>query len=182
MPLKRIFFFATPSDIIPVLRRLDSEAPLKYVETGNLTRPDRAIHLDSSTLPEPGIATHESGIASRSYLVLPRDAEVRIRKFVGRAGEDRWSLHHNENPDSVVLTPAGLWGDVLLEGKVDTLHEAPAAQQLMKWFLAALKREGFTRVRDGAWLGREARGLLDAGKRLTQAAQSPPEYDLQRPS
>ena len=57
---------------------------------------------------------------------------------------------------------------------MDTLHETPVAQQLMKWFLAALKAEGFTKV-DMYWMGKEALEMWKAGKRLSQAEQSPPE-------
>jgi hypothetical protein len=34
--MKRIFFFATPADIAPVLQKLEANAPLKFVEMGTL--------------------------------------------------------------------------------------------------------------------------------------------------
>ena len=62
-----------------------------------------------------------------------------------------------------------------------TLHENSVAQQLMKWFLSALKQKEFTKVREW-WLGPEALEMLRAGRRLTTTAeQSPPEYDLELP-
>lgn len=80
-----------------------------------------------------------------------------------------------------MLGMAGKWKDMLLPGSMGTMHETAPAQQLMKWFLAALKAEGFTKV-DIYWVGKEALEMLKAGKRLsTTAEQSPPEFDLKLP-
>ena len=177
--MKRILFFATPTDIVPVLKRFEANAPLKFVEMGNLPTPNRAIYLESSDIPNPGISTHERGGGSQSYMVSHRDTKNHMHAFVGRKGEKRWSLDNSDNNETVILTMAGLWKTgTLLPGTMDTLHETPVAQQLMKWFLSALKQEGFTKVRDW-WLGKEALEMLKAGKRLTTTAeQSPPEFDL----
>ncbi len=177
--MKRTFFFATPADIVPVLERFEANSSLKYVVLGNLTTPNRAIFFSSSEIPEPGISTHETGFLSTGYLVSFRDTKNRMTAFVGSMGERRWELDNGSNEETVRLTMAGRWGDdVLLPGVMDTLHDTPAAQQLMKWFLAALKREGFLKVRSW-WVGPEAMEMLRAGKRLTTTAvQSPPEFDL----
>lgn len=180
--MKRIFFFVTPADIIPVLNRFEKNAPLKFVEMGNLTTPNRAIYLESTQIPSPGVATHETGSISQGYMVSCRDTKNNMHTFVGRMGENCWSLENGENEDTVILTMAGVWKTgTLLPGNMSTLHQTPVAQQLMKWFLSSLKQEGFAKVREW-WLGREAMEMLKAGKRLTTTAeQSPPEYDLKLP-
>jgi hypothetical protein len=175
--MKRIFFFATPADIIPILKRLESNAPLKFVSTENMATPDREIYLDSTEIPNPGVSTHESGHASTNYLVSHQNTKNNVHAFVGTKGEKRWVLDNSDNEESVNLTMAGIWKDMLLPGTMDTLHETPVAQQLMKLFVAALKAEGFTKV-DMYWIGKEALEMLKAGKRLTQAEQSPPEFDV----
>lgn len=181
--MKRIFFFATPVDIVSVLNRFEANAPLKFVEMGNLTTSNRAIYLNSSEIPNPGIATYETGSLSQGYMVSHRDTKNNMHSFVGRKGEKRWSLDNSDNEETVILTMAGLGRTgTLLPGNMATLHETPVAQQLMKWFQSALKQEGFTKVRDW-WLGREALAMLKAGKRLTTTAeQSPPEFDLTLPN
>lgn len=180
--MKRIFFFATPADIVPVLNRFEANAPLKFVEMGNLTTPNRAIYLEASEIPNPGISTHETGSMSQGYMVSHRDTKNHMHAFVGRKGEKRWSLDNSDNEETVLLSMAGLWKTgTLLPGNMATLHEKPVAQQLMKWFLSALKQEDFTKVREW-WLGPEAMEMLKAGRRLTTTAeQSPPEYDLKMP-
>lgn len=77
---------------------------------------------------------------------------------------------------------AGLWRTgTLLPGIMDTMHDTPVAQQLMRWFLSALKQDGFVKI-DLWWLGKEALEMLQAGKRLTETAeQSPPEFDHRLP-
>jgi hypothetical protein len=179
--MKRTFFFATPNDIIPVLRRFEADGPLKFVEMGNLTTPNRAIYLESSEIPNPGISTHETGNASTAYMVSYRDTKNHMHKFVGQRGEHRWTLSNGDNEETVILTLGGLWkDDILLEGLMGTLHQTSVAQQLMKRFLGVLKQEGFIKV-ESWWLGKEALEFLRAGKRLTQAAQSPSEFDLKLP-
>lgn len=180
--MKRIFFFATPNDIASVLDRFEANAPLKYVVLGNLTTPNRTIYLCASDIPSRGIATHETGNASIAYMVSLRDTKNNMRKFVGRSGEQRWTLDNGDNEETTILTMAGLWEDgTLLPGSMDTLHQTPVAQQLMKWFLAALKKEGFIKI-ESWWVGREAMDMLRSGKRLTTTAvQSPPAFDLKLP-
>jgi hypothetical protein len=180
--MKRIFFFATPEDIVPVLRRFEANDPLKFVVLGNLTTPNRAIYLQASDIPNPGVATHETGSASTAYMVSLRDTKNHMHKFVGNSGEYRWTLDNGDNEETVVLTMAGLWEDgTLLPGLMDTLHQTPVAQQLMKWFLAALKQEGFVKI-ESWWVGPVAMEMLRSGKRLTTTAvQSPPQFDLKLP-
>lgn len=179
--MKRIFFFATPADIVPVLRRYESNAPLKFVEMGTLTYPDRLIYLEASQVPNQGVATHETGSRSQGYMVSHQDTKNHMSTSITNKGVKRWNLFNSDNEETVILSTGGKWKDMLLPGIMDTLHDTPVAQQLMKWFLAALKAEGFTKV-DMYWMGKEALEMLKAGKRLsTTAEQSPPEFDLKLP-
>ena len=179
--MKRIFFFATPDDILPVLKRFEANVPLKFVETGGRTTPNRAIYLEASEIPNPGISTHETGSQSAGLMVSYRDTKNHMRVSDNKK---YWNLYNGDNEETVVLTMAGRWkNDMLLPGIMDTLHTSnPVAQQLMKWFLSALEKEGFTKV-DMWWLGKEALQMLKEGKRLSKTAeQSPPEYDLKIPA
>jgi hypothetical protein len=177
--MKRIHFFATPADIVPVLQRFAANAPIFFTEASAFPSPNRAAYGNIADIPNPGISTHETGRLSKPYLVSMKDTPLRVRTYVTNDGEKYWSLDNGFNEDTIVLRMAGLWpGDILLPGIVDTMHDTPVAQQLMKWFQSALKKEGFTKV-DLFWLGKEALQMLRDGKRLPKnAVQSPPEYDL----
>ena len=180
--MKQILFFATATDIIPVLQLFESNAPVKFVEMGTLKSPNRAIYLESSQIPNPGIATHETGSLSQGYMVSLQDVKNHVDVSTTRKGEARWNLFSADNEEAVCLNLAGLWKTgTLLPGGIVTMHDTPVAQQLMKWFLVALKQEGFTKI-ESWWLGKEAMAMLKAGKRLTTTAeQSPPEFDLKLP-
>lgn len=177
--MRRIFFFATPEDVVPVLTRFEAGEPLKYVALGDFTTPNRSIYLQASDIPDPGIATHETGSASMGYMVSLRDTTNHMQRFIGKKGEHRWSLNNGDNEETVMLTMAGLWEDgTLLPGLMDTLHQTPVAQRLMRKFIAALKQESFVRL-DIWWVGKSAMSMLQAGRRLaTSAVQSPPQFDL----
>lgn len=111
-------------------------------------------------------------------MVSLRDTLNHMRTSITRNGEKRWNLFSCDTEEAVSLVPAGLWKDMLLPGCMDTMHNNPISQRLMKWFLAALKAEGFVKV-DMWWLGKDALQMLNSGRRLSKTAeQSPPEFDL----
>jgi hypothetical protein len=176
--MQRIFFYATPDDIAPALSSYEANAPLKFVQMGNLTTPNRAIYLSSTEIPRLGVSSNETGGASEAYMVSHRDTKNHLHAFVGRSGEKRWVLDNSDNEETTIITPAGLWNGIIVQGVMDTLHtKNPAAQQLMKWLVSAFKINDFAKI-DSAWVGPHAMTMLMAGKRLSQAEQSPPEYDL----
>ena len=179
--MKRIFFFAVPNDIAPVLRRFQSNAPLKYVQTCLLTKPNREIYLDPSEIPNAGISTSGTGSGSKTYMVSLRDVKNQMHTSINVSGQRQWMLNIGDNEDTVLLTLAGFWTTgTLLPGVMDTMHDTRIAQQLMRWFLASLKQEGFVKL-DIWWLGSEAMAFLKSGGRLTSAEQAPPECDLRPP-
>ena len=83
------------------------------------------------------------------------------------------------NPDTISFTPGGIWlEDILLYGRFATASETKESIELMKIF-RNLVRKNFRKLK-AYYLGAEAEEMLDNGKRLTIAAQSPPEYNLVR--
>jgi hypothetical protein len=181
--LKRIFFFATPSDILPVLKRFEANAPMEYIKMGNDLTPDRRYYLSGDTIPNAGISSDGRGGSGDRYMVTLREdsKDIYVEIDTWDSGEKFWQLRQCDNENTVELALAGLWKDMLLPGIMDTMHDTPKAQQLMKWFNAALKKEGFVKI-DMHWLGPEALAMFKAGVRLPKnAEQSPPAYDLKLP-
>jgi hypothetical protein len=176
---RKVLFFATPSDISPALVEFESRLPLKFVLMGEWADVNRPIYLTSEEIPEPGIATHESAIRSRAYMVSRREIKnhLRVSNHGGRKG---WNLFSADNEGAVVLTLGGLWTTgTLLPGMMDSMHDNAMTKELLSAFSAALKKQGFKKVDRLWWLGAEAMEMLRAGKRLTKTAeQSPPAFDL----
>ena len=107
--VKYVHFFATTSDILPILRRLETDLPLKYVPTGKRGEINRPIYLTYSEIPQPGIATGESGSSSITYMVSFQDKKNVMYEFLDNGGRRQWLLSNGDNPDSVLLTMAGMW-------------------------------------------------------------------------
>jgi len=174
-----IRFFALKEDLLPVLEFVDSKGPFKYIRTGayalgELT--DDIIYYKGTDLPDLGKASADSGVCCDQFLVCERKAMIYLRFFETIEGE-RVFIDGRVNPDTVTLRPGGLWNDeMVIEGTVGTGHNSEKCRALMKLFLSGL-RKTFTCVR-GAYVGPKAMELLKAGKRLTQAAQCPREFDL----
>lgn len=181
--MKRIFFFAKSEDIKPVLSSFEANAPLKFIPAGKRSTANRPIYLESSELLDLGIATAETGSASTTYIVSLHDTKNVLYTFDDDEGQRQWLLSNGDNEETVLFTPAGLWKTgTLLPGNMSTLHNTIVAQQLMRWFLQALKQEHFIKI-ESWWLGSEAFDMLKTGKRLTTTAeQSPPQFDLKWPT
>lgn len=179
LPMKNIYFFATPNDIRQMLHRVESNAPLKFVESGTKFSSNRNGYLEANEIPYLGVASHETGSQSSGYMVTLRDTENNVRTTTMKNGALRWDLHNSDTQGSVILTPAGLWKDMLLAGNVCTIHDDPAAQILMKQFHSAFRSTSAAKA-GRFWVGREALEFLDSGRRLsTTAEQSPPEFNIQ---
>src|SRR5262249_22495893 len=154
---------------------------LKYVFTGNFLKDElkdgvRVFDVGAD-LPNLGKATADQWTGCDSYLVCEPETSINLRTFQGYDGRERVCVDQLVNPDSVTLTHGGIWNeDVLLNGCIGTASDSEISQRLMKRFHAAVKR-GFSKVR-AFYVGPGALALLEKGKRLTGAVQSPRKFDL----
>jgi hypothetical protein len=175
--MKQLQFYAAEGDLLPVLQAVESHGALKYIRFGNSTSRHVQAFSAGSELPNLGKATSESAISSESFLVCQCELDVVVDQFVNDHGVARCCIDQLANPDTVTLTPGGVWSqDVVLYGRVATASESKTSQELMRRFAGAIKKQ-FTKIK-AFYVGPKARELLEAGKRLTIAAQSPREFDL----
>jgi hypothetical protein len=175
--MKQVHFFALRDDFIPVIEAIEASVQLKYARTGNFQKPEVEEYLDALNIPNLGVADSGSAITGAHYLVCKRDTPVRTRSFALKDGSARFGVDQLRNPDSVILTPAGRWkDDIILGGRVATVSDSMPAQELMKLFNGAMRKQ-FTKVR-AFYVGPHALTWLHSGKRLTISDQSPHEFDL----
>jgi hypothetical protein len=178
--MSQIRFFALKDDLIPVLDVVERKGPLKYTLTGNFLvaemKGEITVFETGTDIPDLGTASGDQQAACDSFLVCEGNVEIRLRRIRGNDG-DRVCVDQLVNADTVTFTPGGIWnGDVVLSGRVATVSDTVVAQTLMRRFKSAIKKT-FTKV--GAYyIGPNALTLLKSGRRLTDAVQSPPEYDL----
>ena len=175
--MPQLQFFATKNDLLPVLESVEQKMALKYALTEH--RPvDRAeIFLSVRDLPNLGVATHESASSCNQFLVVAKEKDIYPRALPAFQGKPRFAFDQLENPETVVLNPGGWWkGDILLYGMVGTASDHPSSLNLMKLYASAIRKQ-YTKIK-GYYVGAEAQDALKAGKRLTIAAQSPPQFNL----
>jgi hypothetical protein len=170
-------FFALAEDLLPVLAQVESDRSLKYVRMGNFLQPEPEAFLGGSLIPNLCKATSESSVGCESFLVCERHVAVRAERLRPRTGPERFLVDQLLNPDTVELSPGGLWtGDILLRGRVATASQAASSRSLLRRFDGVLRKH-FQAVQ-GCLVGPRAMTMLKAKKRLALAEQSPREFDL----
>ncbi len=172
------YFFATAADLVPVFSRVEARWSLVYTPAGlwesrGVRAWSRGEELPSLRQPAPGRSTVQCPV----YLVTPAEVAVQVREVTQVAGGKRYAVDQLVNPDSVTMCHGGSPAPgVLLAGRVGTCGGTATSEKLFQAFANALGK-AFIKVK-AFWVGPEARELLAAGCRLTQSADSPPEYDL----
>jgi hypothetical protein len=167
-------FFATGGDLHDLLGVIEGEMPLQFVQAGRFDAAQQPLFFKSSDIPDLGVASSESSVSCRRFLVSERGTIIKAREL---SSTPHFAFDQLVNPKTVTFNPGGLWNNhILLMGIVGTASDDPDALRLMKTFRAAFKK-AFTTIRR-IHVGTEAKGLLIQGKRLTAAEQSPIEFDL----
>jgi len=175
--MKNIHFYALKGDLLSVLEAVERAEPLQYVLYDNSTKPDFPTYSRGSDIPNLGKSNLETGSTITAYVVGVTTIPMKVDRIRGTDGRPRYCMDQSLNPDTVVFTPAGLWGDdIVLNGKVSTVSDSPIAQKLMRRFNTAFNNS-FTRVK-AFRVGPEAFALLKAGKRLTLSVHSARTFDL----
>ncbi len=175
--MKQVRFFAVDDDIFQILDEVERHHDLQYVRTGLFSTPTVEVCETGSDLSGIGVATNESAINCDSFLVAECTTSICARPIVLTNGTNNFCIDQLDNSDTVILTPAGRWGEeVVLYGTVGTVSNTESSIRLMKTFDRAFRKQ-FRKIK-AFWVGPKALALLHAGKRLTIAAQSPKEFDL----
>jgi len=176
--MKQIHFFALKDDLLPVLEAVEREIPIKYILMGNFPKREFEAFSSGGQIPHLGQSPTESASSGRLFLVTRQAVPIEARSIETPSGI-RYSLDQLVNPDTVTLSPGGRWGeDVVLNGRVATASDTPLTRELMKIFNKVFRKQ-FSKIK-AFYVGPGAVTLLDIGKRLTAAEQSPREFDLTR--
>jgi hypothetical protein len=175
--MSHILFFALKDDLLPVLEAVEHNGPLKYIRTGIYLKPTFDVVHRGADLPSLGKATSESAATCQSFLVCEPGETVSMRPVALDSGGTNYHIDQLVNPDTVIFTPGGLWNEeIVLYGRFATVSLSEPAKRLMTRFSDQVKKH-FVRVK-AYHVGPKALGLLEAGKRLTIAQQSPRDVDL----
>lgn len=158
---------------------VEKQRSLKYILTGLLDSRELIAFRSALDIPNLGTATHESAICGEHYLVADSDEDIVSHKRPQNAGGIRYEVNQLGNPKTIVFLPGGVFeGKALLYGQIGTISDDPISIEILRLFAAAV-RKSFRKVKRD-YVGPNAEVLWNSGIRLTQAVQSPPEFDLTR--
>jgi hypothetical protein len=175
--MKRIPFFALKSDLLLVLRDIESKRSVKYVSANTFATGNAEQWPTGHLIPDLGRAAGEQAAACKMFLITYPELPVQLRRVKRDDGRTSFIADQLSNPDTITVVPAGKWKDnIIIAGAFGTASESAISQALMRTANAAVKRH-FTKVR-AFWVGPEALIYLRSGKRLTIAEQSPSVLDL----
>jgi hypothetical protein len=171
----QIQFFATKDDLLPLLEGVEKEAEINYVQAGWSDTAAANCYSTGAVLPNLGTASAESAVNCTTYLICPQGELIRARPISGQS----YAFDQLLNPNTVAFTPGGLWDrDILLYGRFSSVSDGAFSSELLK-LLGSLVRKRFKKIK-AFFVGNEAERMLDAGKRLAIAVQSPKTLDLSR--
>jgi hypothetical protein len=170
-------FYATVTDLSPLLSSLETQKNLQYTRTGLFDTNTPQTYRSYVDIPNFGTARHPTSIANPSYLVSPQGATVRVEGVPQRRGGILYAIDQLLNQDTITFGPGGRYqDDVFLYGRIGTASDSPMSKGLYHFFTRPF-RQHFKRT--GAFfLGPEALDFARRGGRLALSASTPPEHDL----
>ena len=172
-----MYIFALKNDLLLVLGNLEAKRKVKYTRCGWLPEPEPEIWKRAADLPRLGQAACDQEAGCDTFLIMEEDCPIRVKTMTMFDGDDRFDVEQPWNPHSVFLSAGGEWKDgTIISGTITTISSSPVSQSLMRALHYRVKKH-FARVR-AYWVGPEALAAFRAGRRLTHAIQSPPDYDL----
>jgi hypothetical protein len=169
-------FFATRADQIALLRAVEARIPLKYVVSGLLPSREPVIYYVGTDIPTLGAARHENAINGDSYLVMGTAEEFFIKDVRQKSGDMKYLISQEGNQNTAIFLHGGFFDKVLLYGKIGTVWETDKSLEIYSSFVSVIK-EQFLKI-GSYYIGKGAGEFLKEGGRLTQAVQSPRDYDL----
>ena len=175
-------FYALPDDLLAILELVEARQPVRYTATKTIEASIADSYLAGTTIPtlwQP--APFDSGVAGTSYLVTPRDSEVRGRRIVLANGGIRYAFDQLNNPDTVELLTGGRHtSGAILYGRIATCTDSPISKKIFELLKGAIGKR-YRRI-NAFWVGPNAEAAWRQGARLTQSISSPHEFDLREAS
>lgn len=178
MKSKQAFFFATLSDITPILKSMDEIFPANYYRVGLFDEKNTQRYKSALELPDLGSTPFGDWNYTSKFLVMPQEQLLTIREVPQRAGGLKYAIDQALNPISVIISLGGKHQtkeDILVAGKIGTITDTLFSLDYFKKFVSQLRK--FKKV-GSFYVGKEAEEKLRNGWRLVTDDGRPKEYDL----
>jgi hypothetical protein len=160
---------------VPLLEAVENAKGIRYVRCGRSDTDVAKCYSTVTALPDLGKASAASAVNCTTFLICHRTEVIRARDLAGPV----YVFDQLLNPNAVTFTPGGLWGDdILLHGRFASVSNDAFSAELLR-LVRSLIRKQFKKIK-AFYVGQAAERMLDSGKRLTMAVQSPRTFDLSR--
>jgi len=175
--MSTVRFFATSSDLLRALLRLEKVRDVHYFRAGIFETNEPTAFASAADIPNLGISENGAFGLGPRYLLSEGKAQPLPRQIHRQDGNLWYAFDQLVNPDSAVLSIGGTFGaKALIRSEITATGLTAPSKSLVDAARRAVSKD-FTRVR-AFWVGPEALKLLSCGWRLTTNAAGSPEYDL----
>lgn len=170
--------FATRSDLMPGIERIESQKDLQYSKTGLFHQEEINFFYSIKTLSDFGYSYFGNHAKEAAFLVVERKYKINKEKIKQKKGGYLYHIGQGKNPYSIIFRPGGLYKDrYIVRGNFGTVSKSKESIKLYRFFKKEITK-GFTKIK-GLYVGPEAIKLANSGVRLiTIHAAQPPKYDL----
>lgn len=176
---RRIWFFATRSDLLSTLESVEQRVPLNYFPCGVVAQ-DVTGFGSASEIVGLGQAREGSYLDQDRYLVVPKSEPFQLRRVEHTDGGESFRSDPVLNPNSVVCQTGGVFEDkFVLIGEFGTVSVKQAGFDLLETIRRKV-RSDYTRVAD-AYIGPDAEKLARGVARLAGSTRAPTVTDLVLP-
>jgi hypothetical protein len=180
MASKQTMFFAVEDDLFSILEETEKEFEIEYVTMGRFEANDYQRYDSYQKIPNLGFTNYGDWAGpDHRYMVKSKSSVLNARESRLSDGRTVYFIDPKLNPDSVELTPKGIYtrkGNVVIAGRTAIVSEHQLANAIYKSLSSKIKKK-FKRI-GISYVGPKAEGRLKEGWRLVQIENSPKEYDL----
>ncbi len=172
-------FFATKEALMEILQGVSAEIEVKYVSDKRYDRPVGIEYNDLSLYPQFGISC-SGDHQSESFFVVEQDKEIIFKESKQRDGTSKFYLGQDDNVDSIVLWPGGVYNDdSLISGHIGTISDSPISKKIFKAFQKNIKKR--CKLKIGRYYIDDTLQSMKKYRLVTMTVKEPLEYDIQLP-
>lgn len=174
---RRYSFFATRSDLISLLEKVECQRQIYYVRIGLFDSAMLQYAVNARCIEQLGVALAGDQNQVPSYLIVDAKTEVDVEKIPQRRGGVKYVVDQLQNSKSIVLKPGGEFENIaIIAGEFGTVSRDGDSLSLLSLVSKQLRKD-FKNIK-GWYVGREAIKAMNLGVRLTANINSPPVNDL----
>lgn len=129
---KRYLFFLTRSDLMEIVQDVEKEISLQYIKRASYS--SDVLEEYDSLLEYKELGINKTGNhLGESFVVIEKSNRLVTRKVKLADDSIRYFVDQKENPDSIILTPGGIFEEgYLICGEIGTISSSEASIRTLR--------------------------------------------------